>query len=180
MAKSFGESAKQLLEILAQHGEEEQVRLLQGAAVMLGVAAPTTPSAGYDNSSATGGRGGSTDSNTEEPATFFANKKPTTKQEELAVAARFRENRGNETHTKEDLQEIFRRASINFDSNNFNRDVDNARRAGLFLKGKELELSYNGKQFVDLLPDREKANEFKKKAVAKRGAKKAAKRPKSK
>jgi hypothetical protein len=94
---------------------------------------------------------------------YFDRKDPQSKMEELAVAARYREEMlGATSSGKEDLKAITKAARRNFDDNNFSRDVDNARRkAGFFTRGSGkkdvIELSYYGQEFVDALPDREAA-----------------------
>lgn len=89
---------------------------------------------------------------------FFDAKQPSNKGEELAVAARFRE----ETHdasasTKDELKAVFKAARRNFDDKHFARDLDNARTKGLFNRGSgaELVLSHYGQNYVDAMPDRD-------------------------
>lgn len=103
---------------------------------------------------------------------FFASKDPKNKVEELSVAARYREiYESAENHTKEQLAQVIKAARRNFDSTNFARDLANAKTAKLFSLGKENALSYTGQQFVDALPDRERALAMRKGKVAKRGRK---------
>lgn len=111
---------------------------------------------------------------------FFANKSPESKIEELAVAARYREEVAGATEsTKEDLAAVFRDARRNFDAKNFARDISNAKVKGLFSKGngQNLVLSHHGQVYVDTLPDREALKHIRtpRKAGGKRpGAKKKA------
>ncbi|MFX1521790.1 MAG: hypothetical protein ACFFCD_17935 [Promethearchaeota archaeon] len=95
--------------------------------------------------------------------TFFHQKEPKTKMEELAVAARYRELKLSEqVHDKNNLEEVFTKARINFDTHNFKRDLSNAKIKGFFIKGREIKLAYYGQQFVDTLPDREATKQLKK------------------
>src|SRR5207248_8508087 len=97
------------------------------------------------------------------PAAYFAQKNPTAKIEQLAVAARWREVYAPaHTHTREDLEAVFQSARINFDRRNFNRDITNARTKGLFLRAKDIQLAGYGQQYVDALPDRAAAKAVKK------------------
>ena len=81
------------------------------------------------------------------------------KIEELAIAARFRELTSDaESHTKADLESVFKTARRNFDSVHFKRDLDNAKRKGFFTKGSDrgsTVLAYYGQNYVDALPSRE-------------------------
>lgn len=119
-------------------------------------------------------------SNSSDPAAYFASKDPKSKQEELAVAARFRETiRGETKHTKKDFEAIFGEARRNFDGPNFAFDMRNAKKAGFFVKGgaksHSHSLSYFGQNFVDALPDRSKAQATKAKSKKKRNKAKTAK-----
>jgi len=99
-------------------------------------------------------------------AAFFAHKAPDNKGEGLAVAARYREQHEQaQDHTKEQLQGVFTSARKNFDSKSFNADIKNAQRQScLFTKGNGARgvytLSYYGQNFIDALPDREKATQL--------------------
>lgn len=91
---------------------------------------------------------------------YFDAKDPRTKGEELAVAARYREEHESATtSTREELEKVIRAARRNFDSGNFKRDLDNARRKGLFNSGtgKQIVLSHRGQRYADALPDRQAA-----------------------
>jgi hypothetical protein len=96
-------------------------------------------------------------------AEFFHLKDPQNKGEELAVAARLREQRNlGTTHTKDDLKQVIAAARRNFDANNFRRDMANAqRRRGFFTMSHggrgSYTLAYYGQQYIDALPDRAKA-----------------------
>lgn len=110
-------------------------------------------------------------------AKYFDGKEPKNKGEELAVAARFRElKQKQETHSKSDLKQVITDARRNFDSKNFGRDLNNAKRqAGFFNLGTKpdaSQLSYYGQQYVDTLPDRDAIAKLKKPKVKKNSKKK--------
>jgi len=90
---------------------------------------------------------------------YFDAKEPRTKLEELAVAARYREEKeGATSSTRADIEKVVKAARRNFDGKNFRRDLDNARRKGLFNSGTgkdSIILSYYGQKYVDALPNRE-------------------------
>ncbi len=114
--------------------------------------------------------------NLSDPVGYFAAKDPKNKQEELAVAARFREIvRGDQKHSKKDFENIFGEARRNFDAVNFAFDMRNAKKAGLFVKGGKAShmhhLSYFGQNFVDALPGRQKASSANTNSRKKRKAK---------
>jgi hypothetical protein len=106
---------------------------------------------------------------------YFDRKQPQSKIEELAVAARFREEIENvDNSSQEELRAVFGAARRTFDAHNFNRDLDNARTKGLFMRGTgrdSVQLSSYGQGLVDVLPDREKAKALSPKAK-RRGARK--------
>jgi hypothetical protein len=89
---------------------------------------------------------------------FFDQKQPKTKLEELAVAAKYREEiEGADASSQEQLRAVFNDARRHFDAGNFRRDIENARGRGLFLRGSarnEFQLSSSGQKIVDALPDR--------------------------
>lgn len=177
MAGTESDAAKKLLDVLEPFSDDARARLLDGVAILMGVA-PRRPRSGTGDAGGSGGDGESaSDGSVGKAAQYFAEKAPSSKQEELAVAARYRRLAGGaEVHTKEELQEVFNHAGVNFDSHNFARDLDNAKNSGLFLRGAEIKLSYNGTKFVDALPDRDTASKFKAKARAKKKGKKKAKK----
>src|SRR6267154_3225154 len=93
-------------------------------------------------------------------AAYFDEKGPQNKGEELAVAARYREeNEGASATTRDEFKAVLKDARRNFDDKNFNRDLDNVKVKGLFNRGgggKEgAVLSYYGQKYVDALPNRE-------------------------
>ncbi len=94
---------------------------------------------------------------------YFDEKKPNSKVEELALAARYRELHENkDVHEKEDFKAVVSAARRNFDSGNYNRDLNNAKRTGLFNKGEGNVLAYYGQNYVDALPDRDAVKLIKK------------------
>jgi hypothetical protein len=114
---------------------------------------------------------------------YFNGKKPKTKGEELAVAARFRELRFRATSsTGAEIQATITAARRDLDVKNFRRDLDNARRlAGLFATGTgkdAITLSAFGQQYVDTLPNREALKSLERDGRKKR--KKASKKAKAK
>lgn len=115
-----------------------------------------------------------------DPASYLAHKAPQSKMELLAVAARYRElYESKSDHSKEDFATFFSTARKNFDHNNFAGDMRNAKNAGFFVKESSSahshKLSYNGQNYVDSLPDKEKAASQLKKTTPKKKAKKATK-----
>jgi hypothetical protein len=106
---------------------------------------------------------------------FFDSKDPQNKLEQLAVAARHRELNGATSNGRDEFKAAFLAAKRPFDKNNFNRDMGNAKTAKFFNLGSENVLSYYGEQYVDALPDREKAAAIKRPGSVKkkRGDKKA-------
>ena len=110
---------------------------------------------------------------------YFDRKLPHSKIEELAVAARFREETENaESSSQEQLKAVFVTARRTFDAHNFKRDVDNARTKGFFMRGTgrdTVQMSSYGQNFVDALPDRDRAKEIKPHVKRRGGGKKPAK-----
>ncbi len=173
---------EQLYKLLSPFSSEERKRVIDATLILLG-----------DKPTVIGqveiaGHQGTTEnqapSDIGEAGKFFALKEPRNKGEQLSVAARYRELTGSGIeHSKEELQQVFDSAHLNFDEHNFKRDMDNARRqAGLFLKGGAKgsdKLSYYGKQFVDALPDREAIKKLKK-PKSSRKPKKASKKKQAK
>lgn len=113
---------------------------------------------------------------------YFDQKKPKSKIEELAIAARFREvNHDSDASTQDELKAVFSAARRTFDAHNFNRDSDNARTKGFFMRGTgrdSLQLTSYGQNFVDTLPDRD-ATKSLGKGVKRRGGRKKASKSKS-
>jgi len=103
---------------------------------------------------------------------YFDQKEPHTKVELLAAAARFREQHQEQhKHTRADLKTVIHdEGRRDFDEHNFSWDIRNAKDKSLFTKGKDIQLSSYGQQYVDALPDREKVKKLR--APAKRRRKK--------
>jgi hypothetical protein len=90
-------------------------------------------------------------------AEYFRKKDPQGLMEVLAVAARYRELvESAESHTKEELDAVFRAARRNAPAN-FARDLKNAKQQQYFNSGTDIVLSHYGQSYVDKLPDREAA-----------------------
>jgi hypothetical protein len=113
--------------------------------------------------------------------TYFDKKDPKTKGEELAIAARFREQTAKaQTHTKEDIRKVVEAARRNFDVRNFKRDIENARTKGLFNRGTgkgQFTLSYYGQSYVDGLPDRNAVKKLRRPKSRRRNKKVAVRKP---
>ncbi|MGD0272410.1 MAG: hypothetical protein ABSB96_01545 [Gaiellaceae bacterium] len=170
-----------LYELLAPLTPEERLRVVQATLILfgddkVGAASPLPPLIQSPSNFATSDPGGSSS----DAVAFFEEKAPRNKGELLAVAARFRELvEKEESHSKADLKKVITDARRNFDSNNYARDIGNAKRqAGFFNLGTGRDattLSYFGQQFVDALPDRDAAGKLKRPKVGgskKRTAKK--------
>src|SRR5260221_10546001 len=148
--KSVAAVATELYNLLEALEPEDQQRSIAAALALLGI--PGTVQGWKATSS--GNISGAIDP-AGTAAALFAQKEPNSKLEELAVAARYREIQGADTHTRDELQEVFKIARRNFDGHNFRRDIDNAKKKGLFTRGAGLTLAYYGQQYVDALPDRD-------------------------
>jgi hypothetical protein len=166
--KGIAELTAELYKLLEPLDSQNRTRLISATLTLLGESI-SSPLAG----------GSQTDGGIPDPAalsgftsdalTFFNAKRPEGKSEELAVAARFRELKSDEsTHEKDDFRNVFGSARRNFDSGNFGRDLGNARTRGFFNPGTGNTLSAYGINFVDALPDREAAKAI----TAPRGKKK--------
>ena len=165
--KNIANTSVELVKLLEPYSTEERQRIIQATVILLGdiniPIAPNLKTPGSFEPKAVSGKA----------KEFFEQKNPKNKGEQLAVAARYREETiGVEEHSKADLKAVFAEARRNFDDKNFHRDIDNARRqAGLFNLGTGRDvnkLSYQGQQFVDTLPDRDAASKHKKKKVNKK------------
>lgn len=165
--KSIADASADLYKLLDGFTPEERARIVKGTLLLLG----DTPLGVDASSDPTGSKsiaGNSASSDILRDAkAFFDYKTPNSKIEELVTAARFRELTGNaDKHTKEQFASIVQAARRNFDTNNFKRDLNNARNGGFFNKGGSEKdgfmLSYYGQNYVDALPDREKLKNLKK------------------
>ncbi len=188
MASKALEATNKLVNLLESIDKEDRAKVIQAAFVLLGeqpvtfgvVGAPVPSVQGTGGVPANVSAAGT-------PGTakaYFEAKKPVNKIEELAVAARFREEHMNQTtSTKEEIHAVVKEARRNFDASNYARDMNNAQRKGLFNKGggRNAVLSHYGQDYVDALPDREAASGIPKpkragarKAMAKVASKKKA------
>ena len=166
-----------LVTILKSVEEEERGRAVRAALTLLG-----------DESTEVGsqpGAGGTvtTDRRAKvEAKQYFDQKGPRTKKEELAVAARYREEHEEATnYTKADLQKVITDARRNFDARNFRMDLENARKDGLFTRGTgrdKIVLSHYGQNYVDTLPNREALKKLQKPKAGRRRAARRTKREK--
>ena len=154
MSTSISETATKLLALLEPLSADDRRRVVDGVLVLLGEPikqGATDRGHGHPSREADAAAGTA--------KKFFDIKQPNSKIEELAVAARFRELRGeSESHSKSDFEAVFRDARRNFDSVHFTRDLDNARTKGFFNKGAAKDaavLAYYGQNYVDALPNRE-------------------------
>ncbi|WP_440975507.1 hypothetical protein [Pseudoxanthomonas winnipegensis] len=180
MSKSVAAVSK-IVAIIESLGEEERQRVFDAVITLTGL------SRSYDPGDRTGQSVGLRDNRSGEgpgvsAKEYFDAKGPQNKIEELAVAARYlEENEGAEEVSKDDLSRVFKAARRNFDKNNFNRDMTNAKTRGLFNKGSSAgqnALSHAGQGYVDNLPERD-TTRLKKRSSTKRVkkvAKKSAKR----
>lgn len=109
---------------------------------------------------------------------YFDQKQPKSKIEELAVAARFREEAESaDSSTLEELRVVFGNARRTFDAHNFRRDLDNARTKGLFMRGtgrNSVQLSSYGQSLIDTLPNREKVKDIARPKKSRKTGKKTA------
>jgi hypothetical protein len=173
--------AAKLYELLEPLSAEDRTRVVQATLILFGDEQPAPPSRQSGSSVDSVGNVDAGDAQT-----YFNEKAPQTKGEALAVAARYREiSEREETHSKADLKKVITEARRNFDDHNFTRDIDNAKRqAGFFNVGTGRDankLSYYGQQFVDALPDRERAANLSRPRVGgnrKRTTRKATRKPK--
>ena len=139
---------------------EERMRAVQAALNILGEG--EVPIQTSDDSSGSGGESADTSGGGSMTAKeYFDAKKPKTKGEELATAARYREESVNAvSSSKEEIRSVTSDARRNFDSRNYARDIGNARIKGFFNRetGKDSAvLSHYGQSYIDALPDHEAA-----------------------
>lgn len=174
--KTIAEASSEMFSLLKLFSPDERMRIVRGTLTLLGDSGTidSAPAAGHDlrrdDQTGTPPMGGA------EAGRYFAEKNPTKKVEELAVAARFKELQGGgDTITNELLASVYKAARRNFDRRNYSRDMDNARKAGLFNKGGKtgtFSLSYYGQSFVDALPNRDATKALRKPKPGARGGKK--------
>lgn len=186
MSKSnIAKVSMQLYELLEPLESEDRLKSIEATLVLLGEkkGLPQSRNGAEGGGEAEGqeqpARAGGGAAGVGTAAQFFTSKDPRTKGEELAVAARYRELTGiGDAHDKAELKGVITQARRNFDEGNFYRDITNAtRQSGFFSKGHgekgKHTLAYYGQQYVDALPDREKAKAIRRpKAVVRKGQKK--------
>jgi len=166
-----------LYELLEPLTAEERARAVQATLILFG---DEIPSQSLGDKPGGGGKPLGKPGSSSEPGEFFHLKDPQNKGEILAVAARYRELKGEEAHPKSDLKAVIVDAGRNFDDANFARDMNNAKRQAGFFNlgtGRDARLSYYGKQYVDALPDRAKAGALKRPKVGGRKSPGAKKKP---
>jgi hypothetical protein len=153
-APSITEASTALYTLLEPFTADERIRIVKGTLTLLG----------HDGNSIEKTEENEINSSkVTEPSEYFKIKKPQTKTEELAVAARFLEKRDNLVSCKrEDLERVFSDARINFDGKRFKDNIINGMKSSCFFNtgGTKLTgytLSLYGQNYVDALPDREAA-----------------------
>lgn len=167
-----------IVAILEPLESDQRARVIQAALTLLGdqklPMSPTWTKGGSGNSGTAHG----TDVGAK---AYFDMKEPKNKGEELATAARFREeHEGAESSTKEELKTVINAARRNFDAKHYSRDLDNARNKGLFNRGTGADaaiLSHYGQSYVDAMPDRDAVKKLRK--PKRGGAKKKATKKKT-
>ena len=154
-AKESVGSATQKVHAILESVGDDWAKVVNAAVVLMGGNALNAGSgAGAGGGAGTGAPGAGSGS----AAAYFAAKEPKGKIEALAVAARYREEHESvQTHTKEEFAAVFKAARRNFDTKKFSADINNAKAKGLFNKGADNTLAYNGQRYVDALPDRKAA-----------------------
>lgn len=182
------EATNKLVAILEPLENADRQRVIHAAFVLLGVTASDAATTTTPAALLLGAKPGPPNGKVASEKAFFDLKQPANKGEELAVAARFREENLDATgSTKDELKAIFKAARRNFDSNNFGRDIDNARKKGIFNRGSgsDAVLSHYGQSYVDTLPDRDAVKALRKpkgagakRSPVKRAAKSTAKKAK--
>jgi hypothetical protein len=174
------DATNKLVTLLESVDKADRAKVIQAAFVLLGEEVPVTAAPVIGAAPAGAIRQGTpiqrTGATSEKE--FFDAKQPANKIEELAVAARYREEVLDAAgSTKEDLKATVKAARRNFDDSNYRRDINNAKVKGLFNRGngEEAVLSHYGQKYVDALPDRDAAKAVRRPKGA--GARKVAKRP---
>ena len=164
---NLGTLSNKIYDLLHRLESEDRTRVMNSVAQLFGdqPASMGAPAANSDGAALQNPRAHSHQSALNEQQ-YFGHKSPQNKGEMLAVAARYREERGTGTsHTKDDFAKFFGDARQNFDRTNFRRDMKNAQnQAHFFNKGTpkgQYQLSYYGQQYVDALPDREAVKKIK-------------------
>lgn len=188
--KSLAEASNEMYTLLESFNSEERARIVSGTLTLLGdpVSAQVSAHAGGTGGAAVGAGSAARlpvlSATTGGARPFLDGKAPKGKNELFAAAARFHElNNNGAPPTKADFANIIHTQSRrNFHARNFARDMDNAERAGFFNRGGSAEggypLSNVGQEYVDALPDREKA--LAARAAGRAGTRKKVKKRKAK
>jgi hypothetical protein len=161
------DAVRKIVGVLEPMEKQERARVIRAALTLLGDEIP-------DGGGTPGGReaGSPPRSMQLREKEYFDQKNPRTKVDEIAVAARYREERDAATvHTRYDLQSVITAARRNFDAKNFRRDLENARKAGLFTRGTGRDtiiLSHYGQRYADAFPDREALKQLHRPKTARR------------
>lgn len=167
------DATTKIVSLLEPLTPDERVRAIQAAFTMLGdtttATAATIPAVPVSGTSTlgVGALPGATSARTPgagSEKTYFDQKQPNNKGEELATAARYREEYLNASQsTKDELRQTIQAARRNFDAGNYRRDIENARVKGLFNRGGvDVVLSHYGQSVIDALPDRAAVKAIKK------------------
>lgn len=161
--KSVTDASSTLYKLLEPFESDDRLRIVRGTLLLLGELGPGVVSIGKEPPEL---KDRDNQGLLKDALTYFGNKNPQKKIEELATAARFYEKKhGASALHKEQFKTVFDDARRNFDVKNFSRDIDNARMAGFFNKGGSATtgytLSYYGQNYIDQLPDRDAAKALK-------------------
>jgi hypothetical protein len=166
--KSIAAVSSAIYKLLEPQDKGERTRIVNSVLALFGESITPGADGGGGGGAANGGGGsGTSDAASQGARAYFDQKDAKGKAEELATAARFHELvKNGASATKADFQRIIAtEARRSFDSRNFFRDIDNARKAKLFNPGNTdglYTLSHVGQKYVDALPDRAKAKALKK------------------
>jgi hypothetical protein len=158
--KSIAEASTEMFALLESFEPDERVRIVSGTLTLLGDPVPTHVNSGGSSGTAAAAARTVT---TGTARAYLDAKAPRGVSELLAAAARFHEENNNGAPTtKADFAAVIHtQGRRNFDSSNFARDIFNAQTAGYFNKGGSADDGYQlsnvGQDYIDALPDREKA-----------------------
>jgi len=154
--KKAVDAVSKLLSVLESLEAPERTRVIQAALTLLGSETQVEQFSAGRGTEVAAGRRQITQMGEQ---AYLDSKDPRTKVEELAVAARYREERESATSsTRADLERVITAARRNFDARNFRRDLENARTKGFFTRGTgrdSIVLSHYGQKYVNALPNRE-------------------------
>ncbi len=164
--QNLGSISGKLYDLLSVLSPDDRHRVVQSALALFGEKLKNKKDSLGEPEDEDGSNDSSNGSGCKDIKDFFKIKKPEDRGEQLAVAARYMEqNEEKENLTKEDFAKSFKDAKRNFDGKNFARDISNAKNNAKFFisggKSKTYKLSFYGEEYVDALPDREKAGKLK-------------------